>query len=214
LITRRRSSLLTTPTTVDDSWLDAHSLAYRQPTVMFYLHLLWICGTTSSSRCAAVDKISTDSASCGSKASCIQLESLSLSVMSCKRWVFFASLISARMWSLLSSSALLWYFITPHSFIPGLNLSFSANPSHRSLSFLLQDWLRAFPGLFTDTSEHIRFFLISFSVFHFLLVPCGRLSWFMSAFDCTLLYCIVSYRMDRFIDYTVSQKNKTPNSCP
>ena len=29
--------------------------------------------------------------------------------------------------------------ITPHSFIPGLKPSFSANPSHRSLPFLLQD---------------------------------------------------------------------------
>ena len=102
----------------------------------------------------------------------------------------------------------------PHCFIPGLKTSFSANPSHRSLSFLLQDWLRAFPGLFTDTSEHIRFSLLVFLFSTFLLVPCGRLSWFMSAFDCTLLYCIVSYRMDSFIDYTVSQKNKTPNSCP
>jgi len=27
----------------------------------------------------------------------------------------------------------------PHSFIPGLKPSFSANPSHRSLPFLLQD---------------------------------------------------------------------------
>ena len=31
-----------------------------------------------------------------------------------------------------------------------------ANPSHRSLLF--QDWLHGFPGLFTDTSEHTRFF--------------------------------------------------------
>jgi len=28
--------------------------------------------------------------------------------------------------------------ITPHSFIPGLKHSFSTNPSHRSLPFLLQ----------------------------------------------------------------------------
>jgi len=38
----------------------------------------------------------------------------------------------------------------------------SANPSHRSLPFLLEDWLHRFLGLFTDTSEHIRFY---FSVF-------------------------------------------------
>jgi len=27
--------------------------------------------------------------------------------------------------------------VTPHSFTPGLKLSFSANPSHRTLPFLL-----------------------------------------------------------------------------
>ena len=57
----------------------------------------------------------------------------------------------------------------PYSFIPGLNPSFSANPSHRSLPFLLPDWLHRFPGLFTATLEHIRFLLFSFSVFHFLV---------------------------------------------
>ena len=36
------------------------------------------------------------------------------------------------------------------------------NPSHRSLPFLLQDWLHGFPGLFTDTSQQIRFLLFSF----------------------------------------------------
>jgi len=59
-----------------------------------------------------------------------------------------------------------------HSFIPGLKPSFSTGASHRSLPFLLQDWLRGFPGLFTDTYEHIRFLVFTFSVFHFqLLVP-------------------------------------------
>jgi len=53
----------------------------------------------------------------------------------------------------------------PHSFIPGLKLSFSANPSHRSLPFLLEDWLRGFPGQFTDTSERIRFLRFSFPLF-------------------------------------------------
>jgi len=52
----------------------------------------------------------------------------------------------------------------PHSFISGLKLSFSSNPSHCSLSFLFQVWLHGFPGLFTDTSEHVRFLLFSFSV--------------------------------------------------
>jgi len=72
----------------------------------------------------------------------------------------------------------------PHSFIPGLKPSFSVNPSHGSLPFLLQDWLYRFPGLFTDTSEHIRFLLVSFSVFHFLVV--GFRSRLMSAFECKL----------------------------
>jgi len=56
-------------------------------------------------------------------------------------------------------------FHHPHSFIPGLKPSFSANPSHSSLPFLLQDWLHGFTGLFTDTSEHIRFLLFSFFLF-------------------------------------------------
>ena len=46
-----------------------------------------------------------------------------------------------------------------HSFFPGLKPSFCANHSHRSLPFHLQDWLHGFPGLFTDTSEHIHFFI-------------------------------------------------------
>jgi len=57
---------------------------------------------------------------------------------------------------------LLSLFVTPHSFIAGLKPSVYANPFHRSLLFLLQDRLHVFPGLFTDTSEHIRFTLFSF----------------------------------------------------
>ena len=34
---------------------------------------------------------------------------------------------------------------TPHSFISGLKPFFSANPFHRSLPFLQQDWLHGFP---------------------------------------------------------------------
>jgi len=41
--------------------------------------------------------------------------------------------------------------------------SFSANPSHRSLPFLLQDRLHELPGLFTDTSELICFSFSTFS---------------------------------------------------
>jgi len=54
---------------------------------------------------------------------------------------------------------------------PGSKPSISANPSHRSLLFLLQGWLHWFPGLFTDTSEIIRFLLFSFfSVNSFFLI--------------------------------------------
>ena len=58
-----------------------------------------------------------------------------------------------------------------HSFIPGLNLPFYANPAHHSLPFLLHDLLHQFPGLFTDTSEHIRFFyFLVFSAFLVLVL--------------------------------------------
>ena len=53
----------------------------------------------------------------------------------------------------------------PHSFIPGLKPSFSANLSHRRFPFLLQDRLSGFPGLFTDTSEHTRFLNFYFFCF-------------------------------------------------
>ena len=56
-----------------------------------------------------------------------------------------------------------------HSFTPGLKLSFSVNLSHHSLPFLLLDWLHEFPGLFADTSEHIRFHSL---VFLFSTVSC------------------------------------------
>ena len=63
----------------------------------------------------------------------------------------------------------------PHSFIPGLKPSFSANLSHRCFPFLLQDRLSGFPGLFTDTSEHTRFFkFLLFLFFHFLVVGSVR----------------------------------------
>ena len=53
-----------------------------------------------------------------------------------------------------------------HSFTPGLKLSFP-NPSHCSLPFLLLEWLHGFPGLFTDTSEHIHFYFLLLFFFHF-----------------------------------------------
>jgi len=61
----------------------------------------------------------------------------------------------------------------PHSFIPGLKPSFSANPSQHSIPFFRTDYIDSL-GLFTYTSEHIRFSLFSFSVFHFLLVGSMR----------------------------------------
>ena len=69
-----------------------------------------------------------------------------------------------------------------HSSTPGLKLSFSTNLSHHSQPFLLLDWLHGFPGLFTDTSEHICFYSL---VFHSscsplsVVVPCCRLIWLM-----------------------------------
>ena len=62
-----------------------------------------------------------------------------------------------------------------HSFIPGLKPSFSANPSHLSLLFLLHDWLHWLLGLFTDTSEHMRFFIFSSSFLHLLVF--GSVRW-------------------------------------
>jgi len=55
----------------------------------------------------------------------------------------------------------------PHSFIPGLKPSFSANPSHHNLPFLLQTtWIpRTVARYF---SAYPFFYILSFSVFHFL----------------------------------------------
>ena len=51
-----------------------------------------------------------------------------------------------------------------------LKPSFYANSSHLFVSLLvLQDCLHGFPGLFTDTSQHTRFLLFTFSIFHFLV---------------------------------------------
>ena len=63
-----------------------------------------------------------------------------------------------------------------HSFTPGLQPSFSANPSHCSPSFLLLKYsLHGFPGLFTVVSEHICFLLLVFFLFlHFLVVVSVR----------------------------------------
>jgi len=82
-------------------------------------------------------------------------------------------------------------------FIPGLKPSCSANPSHRSLPFLLRDWVHEFPGLLTDTSEHfIRFFTFQFFSTFYFLVPCGRLSLLVSFWlHVKIPSRIVSYRI-------------------
>ena len=85
-------------------------------------------------------------------------------------------------------------FITPSPFHSRVKLkpSFSANPSHRSLPFLLPDWLYGFPGLFTATSEHVRFCFFSFPFLS--LVPSGRLNVSFWA-HVKIAQRIVSYRI-------------------
>ena len=74
-----------------------------------------------------------------------------------------------------------------HSFIPGLKPSFSVNPSHRTFLFLYRTDSTDYPDCFPILLSISIFLLFSFSVFRVLdLVPCGRLSWLMSAFDRTL----------------------------
>jgi len=61
-----------------------------------------------------------------------------------------------------------------------------------------QDWLHGFPGLYTDAFEYIRFYFLVLFWHFLLLVPCGTLSWLMSAFERTLhsfSYRILSYRI-------------------
>ena len=83
-----------------------------------------------------------------------------------------------------------------HSVILGLKRSFSADLSHRSLSFLLRDWLHGLPGLFIDTFEHICFF--TFSLFRFLVsgsVLQIKLTWVGFWAHVKIASRIVSYRM-------------------
>ena len=62
--------------------------------------------------------------------------------------------------NLLNLYLLLLVFHHPSLFYSRLEPSFFANPTHRSLPFLSYylSLLHGFPGLFTDTFEHIRFF--------------------------------------------------------
>jgi len=62
------------------------------------------------------------------------------------------------------------FYLSSNSFIPVLKPSFFPNHSDRSLPFLLPDWLHGFHGLFTDTSEHIRFFCFPVFLFSTFLV--------------------------------------------
>jgi len=54
-----------------------------------------------------------------------------------------------------------------HSFNPSLKLSFSVNPSHRSLSFSSSGLTTWIPHTFTVTSEHIRFYFLVFLFYTF-----------------------------------------------
>ena len=54
-----------------------------------------------------------------------------------------------------------------HSFIPDLKPSFSANPSHRSLSSSSSKLTTWIPKTFTVTSEHVRFYFLVFLFYTF-----------------------------------------------
>jgi len=84
-----------------------------------------------------------------------------------------------------------------HSFIPGLKPSFSANSSHRSLSFSSSRLTTWIPRTVYCYFWAYPFLLFSFFLFlHFLWsFPCGRLSELMSAFERTLKSHLVSYRI-------------------
>ena len=64
---------------------------------------------------------------------------------------------SLKIWHLVASNLQTFLRIT---WTQKAKPSFSANPSHRSLPFLLRHWLHGFPGLFTDTSEPYPFFIL------------------------------------------------------
>jgi len=98
-----------------------------------------------------------------------------------------------------------------YSFIPGLKPSFSANHSHYSLPCLPPDWLDGFPGLFTNTSEHIRFYfsVFLFSTFYFF-VPCGRWSWLVTFWAYVKIASrIASYSCKQQIHWTKHITNQT-----
>ena len=69
---------------------------------------------------------------------------------------------SLRSFMLLTVILIISFLSPTHSFIPGLKPSFSANPSHRSLSFSSSGLTTWIPQTFTVTSEHIRFYFLVF----------------------------------------------------
>jgi len=78
------------------------------------------------------------------------------------------------------------------SFIPDLPF-LQILPAAAFFSSGLTIW---FPRLFSVTFEHIRFYFLVFLFYTFqLLFPCGRLSWLVSAFERTLKWHLVSYRI-------------------
>jgi len=62
----------------------------------------------------------------------------------------------------------------PHSFIPRIKPSFSANHSHRSLSFSSSGLTTWIPQTLTVTSEHIHFYFLVFFCFTLLVVVSVR----------------------------------------
>ena len=65
------------------------------------------------------------------------------------------------------SYLLLLVFHHPLTLIPGLKLSFSANPSHRSFSFSSSGFTTWIPQTVYCTSEHIRLYFLVFLFYTF-----------------------------------------------
>ena len=73
---------------------------------------------------------------------------------------------NGHLFMLLTVILIIISFPSPtHSFIPGLKPSFSASPSHHSLSFSSSGLTIWIPQTFTVTSEHIHFLLFLFYTF-------------------------------------------------
>ena len=77
-----------------------------------------------------------------------------------------------------------------HSFTPGLKPTFSTNPFHLRLLYLLDCLI--ITGL--DRTYHAHYFIFSFKFYFFLFIPCGRLSWLPVSFLLHVKYTL-SYRI-------------------